>query len=269
MMMKIITILLVITAIFFAGCIGSDKPVIPEQVQQTITPVSTSYGTAAMTLAPHPVTTVQATTTEPPIRIFNGEYHWVEYRENSSVTMPPNPRSSWIYNHRLERSTDIFKGTPAVHYKTTTISYSPECCINDIVTITKDGSVYVEDTWFDASTGRYLGGTLSGTIKGTARPTEVMPEDKSLIDTGSYGGWMGIMPFREVNMTLTDRGTESMTVPAGTYPDARKLTGKFHDGTSITFWVAPGVPVPVRYEFSNKYLDGEDPLEVFELKGWG
>ena len=80
---------------------------------------------------------------------------------------------------------------------------------------------------------------------------------------------MGITPFREVNMTLADGGTESVTVPAGSYPDARKYTGKFRDGTPITFWIAPGVPVPIRYEFSNKYLDGEDPFQSYELKGWG
>ena len=62
---EIITILLVITAVLFAGCIGSDKPVVPEQVQQTITPVSTSSMTAAMT--PYPVTTIvtDATTNTP------------------------------------------------------------------------------------------------------------------------------------------------------------------------------------------------------------
>jgi hypothetical protein len=266
---EIITILLIITAVLLTGCTGQDKPAPPAAVQQTITPGSMPHGTAAVTTLRQPVTSVQITATENPVKIFNGDYHWVEYREISSVTMPPNPRSSWIYSHRLERSTENYQGRPAVHFKTTTISDYPECCINDIVTITKDGSVYVEDTWFDTSTGRCLGGTLSGTIRGIAQPQEVMPEDNSLIETGSYGGWMGIMPFREVNMTLTDWGTESMTVPAGTYTDAWKLTGKFPDGTPITFWVVPGVPVPVRYEFSNKYLDGEDPLEVFELKGWG
>src|SRR5665647_3596650 len=62
---EIITIVLVITAVLFAGCIGSDKPVVPEQVQQTITPVSTSSMTAVMT--PYPVTTIvtDATTNTP------------------------------------------------------------------------------------------------------------------------------------------------------------------------------------------------------------
>lgn len=270
MMREIITILLVLTAILFAGCTGQDKPVVPEQVQQTITPVSTSYGTPAMTTVLHTATTVQVTATESPVKIFNGGYHWVEYRETSSVTMPPNPRFSWIYNHKLERSTKIYKGSPADHYKTTTISDYPECCIKDIVTITKDGGVYVEDIYFDTSTGRCLGGTLSNTIKGVSQPPEEIPEDNASINSDvNYGGWMGITPFREVNMTLADGGTESVTVPAGSYPDARKYTGKFRDGTPITFWIVPGVPVPIRYEFSNKYLDGEDPFQSYELKSWG
>jgi len=58
-------------------------------------------------------------------------------------------------------------------------------------------------------------------------------------------------------------------VPAGTYRDARKYTGKFHDGTPITIWVAPGVPVPVRFEFPYKEMDGVDPFRSYELKGWG
>jgi hypothetical protein len=82
-------------------------------------------------------------------------------------------------------------------------------------------------------------------------------------------GEMGITPFGDLNITLTDQGTESVTVPAGTYPDARKYTGNFYDGTPITFWVAPGVPVPVQYQFPNKYLDGEDPFQSYELKGYG
>ncbi len=86
-------------------------------------------------------------------------------------------------------------------------------------------------------------------------------EDKPAYD-------MGIEPFGEMNIILIYEGTESVTVPAGIYPDARKYTGKFRDGTPITFWVVPGIPVPVQYQFPNKYLDGVDPFQSYELKGW-
>ena len=80
---------------------------------------------------------------------------------------------------------------------------------------------------------------------------------------------MGIAPFGEMNINLTYQGTEPVRVPAGTYPAARKYTGNFRDGTPIAFWVAPGIPVPVQYQFPNKYLDGVDPYQSYELKGWG
>ena len=80
---------------------------------------------------------------------------------------------------------------------------------------------------------------------------------------------MGITPFGEMNITLTYEGIETVTVPAGSYSNVRKYTGNFHDGTPITFWVAPGVPVPVQYQFPNKYMDGVDPFQSYELKGWG
>ncbi|MDO9326505.1 MAG: hypothetical protein Q7T80_16265 [Methanoregula sp.] len=266
---KIITILLVITAVLFAGCTGQDEPVVPEQVPQTITHVSMSSGTAAMTQVPHPVTTVQVTTTENPVKVFNGKYNWVEYRENSSVTMPPNPRSSWIYDIKMERTEENYLGSPAVHEKFTILSDYPELS-NNSVTITKDGSIEITDIYFHRSTNKYLSGKWSRRVKGV----EQTPEDYSDFysrhnQEDNPSGWLGIEPFCEPNTTLTGMRTESITVPSGTYTDVRVYSGKFRDGTPITLWVAPDVPVPVRYEIPNKNLDGEDPLQLFELKGWG
>jgi hypothetical protein len=83
------------------------------------------------------------------------------------------------------------------------------------------------------------------------------------------GGYLGIEPFGEMNVTLTYKGIETVTVPAGTYSNARKYTGNFLDGTQIKFWVVPNIPVPVQYQFPNKYIDGVDPFQSYELKGWG
>jgi hypothetical protein len=46
-------------------------------------------------------------------------------------------------------------------------------------------------------------------------------------------------------------------------------TGNFRDGTPVTFWVTPGVHVPIQYQYPDKYLDGEGPFQSYELKGWG
>ena len=268
----IITIFLIITAVFFAGCTDSAPTVQSVTVPQVKeTPARhTPQVPAAVTTVLHPVTTVQVIATERPVRIFYREYHWVEYRLNSSTTMPPNPRSSWEYIIKMERSTGKYKDLPAIHYRITTISDYPECCIDNIATKIKDGRVSVEDSYYDDSTDKLLRETYSETIKSVLQP----PEDY----TAYYSqhnredrpdGEMGITPFGEMNITLTDLGTESVTVLAGTYRDARKYTGKFHDGTPITFWVAVGVPVPVRYEFPYKEMDGVDPFQSYELKGWG
>jgi hypothetical protein len=112
MMMKTITILLVITAVLSAGCTGSDEPVVPEQVQPTIIRDSMSYRTVAMTPVPHPVTTVQVTVTEPPVRIFNGEYHWAEYRINNTVTLTHRIQTEYVAKN--ERSSELYNGIQAL-----------------------------------------------------------------------------------------------------------------------------------------------------------
>jgi len=134
---------------------------------------------------------------------------------------------------------------------------------------TPKGWITVTDRYFDKSTNKFLGGTTTETIKGTTKPAIDLPTDEQfgLEDRPTYE--MGITPFGEMNITLSYDSTESVTVPAGTYSNARKYTGNFRDGTPISFWVAPGIPVPVQYQFPNKYLDGVDPFQSYELKGWG
>jgi hypothetical protein len=218
-----IVLVLIIILTTVAGCTQS-TPAAPPVTTLQVTEISTPHTpqiTAPVIPAPISVTTGQGITTANPVKIFNGEYHWAEYRENNSVTMPPNPRSSWIYNHKIERSTGNYQGRPAVHYTITTISDYPYLADN-VVTITKDGSVFVDDAYYDVSTGRYLGGTLSSTIKGVVQPSETYPHDNSennsqFTSGAGPGGWMGLSPFGEMTMTFTDQGTESVTLPSGTY----------------------------------------------------
>lgn len=264
----IITIILVITAIVFAGCTSS-APSSSTTTPQVTATVTTTTGTSAVTTTPPPVTTGLVKVTESPVKVFNGDYHWVEYRNNISVTMPPNPRYQRDMQERVERSSETYKGTPAVHYKSTETSDYPEW-VGDTLTNTKNGHIFVDDSYYDTSTNKFLGETTTEMIKGVLTPA---------VDSSAYyavhyredkpGGWMGITPFGEMNISLTYNGTESLTVPAGTYPNTKKYTGKFGDGTPITFWVAPGIPVPVQYQFPNKYLDGENPFQSYELNGWG
>jgi hypothetical protein len=193
----------------------------------------------------------------------------VEYRENNTVTMPPNPRFQWVFSVRAERSTANYNSSPAIHFKITATSDYPEW-IGDTLVNTKNGRIEVEDSYYDASTGRILGKTMTETIKGEMKPeVDLTTYLSGYHREDSPGGYLGIDPFGEMNITLTDKGTESVSVPAGTFPNARKYTGNFRDGTKITFWVVPGIPIPVQYQFPNKYMDGVDPFQSYELKGWG
>jgi hypothetical protein len=140
--------------------------------------------------------------------------------------------------------------------------------VGDKLVHSPNGWIIVTDTFYDTLKNTFLGVSSSETIKGVKKPASEIPPGTSFNREEKPGGEMGITPFGEMDIILTYEGTESVTVPAGTYPDARKYSGKFHDGTPITFWVVPGIPVPVRYQFPNKDLDGVDPFQSYELKGW-
>ncbi|MCK9592775.1 MAG: hypothetical protein M0Q91_12300 [Methanoregula sp.] len=60
-----------------------------------------------------------------------------------------------------------------------------------------------------------------------------------------------------------------MIVERGIYPADRKYLGGFWKEPRFIYWVAPAVPLLVQYQIPNKYLDGEDPFQSFEQKGWG
>lgn len=226
-------------------------------------------GIPAGTTAQHPAATAAVTVTADPVRIFSGEYRWVEYRETDTVTLPPNPRYQWEYQIRAERSAEEYNGTPAIHYRVTrTGDYTQ--WVGGKPVDTPGGWITVTETYYDAGTLDFLRGTWAETIKGIPKTVE----DLSGYNRGhrredGIAGDLGITPFGELNIALTNKGTEPVTVPAGNFPDARKYTGLFRDGTPIAFWVAPGVPVPVRYQFPNKDIGGEDPFQSYELQGWG
>lgn len=264
----VVVVLLVLIAAVFAGCTSpspSASPITP--VQMTSATASTA-GTTAPATTLQTQTTVQAGSAKNPATVFTGNYHWAEYRNNMSTTMPPNPRFQWETSNRVKRSSCTWQGNPAVCYTITQTGDYSEWAGGKLVD-TKDGESILSEEIYRSDSDTLLTGTLTDTIKGIPQPPVDLTAEKQYHREDRPNGLMGISPFGEMNITLTSGGTEKIRVPAGTFPEARTYSGAFRDGCGIEFWVSDGVPVPVQYRIANKYIDGEDPVQEYELKSWG
>ena len=261
---------LLVSLVLIAGCTNTDIPTLPATSAQTLPSDLTGIRTPDVSITRlQPAAAIPVATTPAPVNIFNGEYHWAEYRINNTITLPPNPRYQWEYAARIERSYEQYNGIPAIHEKITITGDDSGWKDGKLIT-TKNGFHATENTYFERSTKRFLGGiyTLSGA--GLDNHKETVPADDVYREDHNRG-WLLISPFEEMNNPLSFQGLEPVTVPAGTYHDARRYSGNFHNlpGFPVTFWISEGAPVPVQYRINNPDLGGEDPVQTFELKAWG
>lgn len=166
--------------------------------------------------------------------VFGSSFTWMEYKTTSSYG-----GTTTTMNIRTERSTGDYKGTPAIHMKMTMTSSS--------------GMTSVTDIYYDTSMKNVLGGTMTTTVNGQTFTTDI---PASQLNTMKSTGFTG-------DYTMTYAGIEPVTVPAGTYATANKYTAS-REGTDTTYWVATGVPVPVKYTSSSS-----QGSSTSELVGWG
>jgi hypothetical protein len=107
--------------------------------------------------------------------------------------------------------------------------------------ITMEGASVISDTWIDKVTYQCL--KMSTIIDYGGQPME---QPGSCPTTGLNSA------SQVANMTMTFVGTESVTVPAGTFNcNKYSLSG-------VTYWSASGVPVPVKVAYS----DGSMTMEL-------
>lgn len=111
------------------------------------------------------------------------------------------------------------------------------------------------EIYMDPSTGGILGGHIKMMIDGN-----VTEQDMPAIPGSGQGSQDPLLVSG--NNSLTSAGTESVTVPAGTYT-ATKYTWT-DSGSTGTVWIAPNVPVPVKILYS---MQGS-AMEM-DLTGWG
>lgn len=92
---------------------------------------------------------------------------------------------------------------------------------------------------------------------------EGMPSEMDCSESGASSGGQSAGNPNDVgsDVTFVNVGTETVTVPAGTF-DADKYTATM-EGTTTTYWIANGKPL-LRMESGNT-----ENKVVMELNGWG
>ena len=246
----IIAILLIITAAISAGCSGTEKQTTPAADN---TPQATQI-TAGETTVPTETTGPQA---EGELKqgdkvnatdVVGNNFSWYEYRINRSSEMPPNGIIYRISTRKTERSMSEYEGTPAIHFKS---SYHAEY-----------GFDQVADNYYDTSMNNFLGGGFTSTREGEMPYTEEVPANNNINRDMSN--------FFKKDALLTYLGTESITVPEGIFPNAKKYTIYYSESDVVyTYWFAPDVPIPVQIQCPNNDIVGYNGFESRELTGWG
>lgn len=225
----LIAVALVAAGIACAGC--TSQPPQGSGIQTTVqatgtaAPATQATGTAAGAPAVAPGATISSGS------VFGTNYNWFEYVNTMSGT-----GKTLTTTVRTEKSTGTYKGATAIHYKNT---------------MTSEMGSSVTDIYYDNAMN-VLGGTVTTVVEGKSYTMEIPASQLK-----SQGG-----PTFEKQTTLTYIGPDQVTVPAGSY-----TAGKYSastDAGAVTYWVAPGVPLPVKYSMG---MQGSDISA--ELKGWG
>jgi len=168
--------------------------------------------------------------------------------------MPGLPHAGGTW--RFEISKEEYEGKPAVHETIFRTLHSEGTPLEqDLETI--------QDYYFDE---------FHALLAGRDRTVNKAGEASDTTYPGDPGSGMPDCSGDLYSLKFTYLGTETVTVPAGTFPDARKYTRNMSDVPALsksgfaTYWFAPGIPVPVR-------IVTEDPVKgdllTRELTGWG
>jgi hypothetical protein len=236
----IIVIFLIIITGISAGCTGSVPPASSDTTPQITVAATETNQTPTTAIVAEAMTNPTAVSISKPdgelkpgdkvnsTDVFSRNYSWCEYQENVTSEMPPNGIVQRIYFSRIERTIDDYNGAPAIHYKS--------------ISEGKGWNV-ISNHYIDTSINNQLGGTIINTRDGKIDSIENYTAEPLNQEN---------RPFGEKIHTFVYQCTESVTVPAGTFPEARKYIHYNPDNTvGCTYWFAPDIPVPVLYQYSN------------------
>ena len=271
---ELTTLLILLVALSTAGCIADNSPApaiapatIPATVTHTgtVTPVPTTPGCAYPPLNPWTWVpesyTPSATNRLPPApgtRVSKADLfgtpslQWKEYQTYLTVDSEQS-EGTW----RIEFLNHDYTGSPAILQNFTyTIHVTGTGIENPVI------DTVMDDYYYDAY-GNMISAHRRYIREGAFLENREIPPTKLNRESPDCSGEI----FAPRYMYL---GSEPVTVPAGSYPDAMKYIDNDEGSTpgsvteTATYWFAPGVPVPVMIKY-------EEPgvVHILKLTGWG
>ena len=157
--------------------------------------------------------------------VFSTDYDWVEYQITGDILLGENNATL-----KIEKSGEDYQGSPAIHVKST---------------LQLNSGAIVSDVYFDELMKNALGGTRTTTTPYGQTTTETLSAYE-LSDTTA----LNLVGEEKL---LTFEGTESVTVPAGTYSDAYLYTNSTN-GYTTSYWAESDIPVPVKVQDTSGYM---------------
>lgn len=229
----ILLVFVIMAAVSVAGCTSTGT------TNATATPAAT--GTTAGTVTPAATTTSGSTLGS---IVDYSKVKWYEYQMTSTSGGTPTTMKM-----REDFKVD-YQGKTANKVTITMDSTSSGSTTSTEIT-----------TYMDTANSATLGGHMTMKTDGTVVMDQDIPASAAASTTPSTGSTQNPLQTYQ-DSSMTNSGTESVTVPAGTYT-ATKYTWTSGDATGSA-WVASSVPLPVKITSSSSGTTMD-----MELTGWG
>jgi hypothetical protein len=228
----ILLILVVMAAVSLAGCTGSSPVATPTPGAST-----TATGTA----------TASATTGTATLNslVDFSKVNWFQYRITSNSTGQP-----MVMTMKSELSVPYKTESNAQHVNIHSESNSDQ------------GLSVMDIDAYNTKDGKSLGGHMKMTMGGTVVMDQDFAADNSNTVT-TYTSQNPVIGASQNTDTLKAAGTESVTVPAGTYNCNKYVSESAGNGAQV--WINSGVPVPIKWAG----IENNKPTYTVELMGWG
>lgn len=231
----ILLVFVIMAAVSVAGCTSNSSP--------SVTATSAATGTKTGTVTPAATTTSSGSTLTTLGSVMDlSKIGWFEYQMTSNTAGTPTTM-------KLREDFGVTYNGQKANKATITTD------------MTQDGATTTTamEIYMDPSNQASLGGHMTTSQNGQVISQMDLPASNA--SSGSTGSSNVLVS--NTGATLTSGVPDSVTVPAGTYA-ATKYTMTNTDGSTGTVWVAPNVPVPVKYTGSSSGTTTET-----DLTGWG